>query len=142
MATRVARYAHKCNDQCMSESPEVAHWLEFDLADRMRKALRVSGVKAGEMADYLDVANGTVSTWINGRIVPSAQTLRLWAMRTGVPYAWLRDGETENPRPEPDGGLDVVRHPGLEPGTRWFRASEVGGEVISLPVREPLKHAS
>src|SRR5712664_1096210 len=64
----------------------------WDLPDRMRKALRHAGVEVQEMAEYLDVSRSTVSNWINGRIGPSTQTLRLWAMRTGVPYAWLKDG--------------------------------------------------
>lgn len=63
--------------------------LEFDLADRMRKALRVSDVSVQDMADFLGVTRGTVSTWINGHIHPSTQTLKLWAARTGVPYEWL-----------------------------------------------------
>jgi transcriptional regulator with XRE-family HTH domain len=66
---------------------------EFDLADRMRKALRTSGVGVQEMADYLGVARNTVSTWINGRIEPSTQTKRLWALRTGVSFEWLEHGE-------------------------------------------------
>jgi transcriptional regulator with XRE-family HTH domain len=62
---------------------------EWDLADRMRKSLRESGGGVQEMADYLDVSRTAVSSWINGRIRPTTQTLRLWAMRTGVPYEWL-----------------------------------------------------
>lgn len=79
---------------------------EFDLADRMRKALRTSHVGVQEMADYLGVARNTVSTWINGKIQPSMQTVRLWALRTGVPYVWLKDGRPhESPHPAgPEGG--------------------------------------
>lgn len=65
---------------------------EFDLADRMRKALRTADMGVQEMADYLGVARNTVSTWINGRIVPNRQTVLLWAMRTGVPLEWLESG--------------------------------------------------
>jgi transcriptional regulator with XRE-family HTH domain len=65
---------------------------QWDTADRMRKALREANVGVQEMADYLGVARNTVSTWINGRIRPSKQTLRLWSMRCGVPYRWLADG--------------------------------------------------
>ena len=65
----------------------------FDLADRMRKTLRESGASVQDMADYLGVTRGTVSTWINGRIEPSRQTLRLWAMATGFPVSWLETGE-------------------------------------------------
>jgi transcriptional regulator with XRE-family HTH domain len=62
---------------------------EWDTADRMRKALREAGIGVQEIADYLGVARNTVSTWINGRIEPSTQTLRLWALRCGVPFEWL-----------------------------------------------------
>jgi transcriptional regulator with XRE-family HTH domain len=72
---------------------------EFDRADRMRKALRVSGVGVQEIADYLGVARNTVSTWINGRIEPSTQTVRLWALKTGVPYEWLQTGRVDTPEP-------------------------------------------
>jgi transcriptional regulator with XRE-family HTH domain len=56
----------------------------------MRKALRHAGLGVAEMASYLDVTPRSVSNWINGRIAPSVQTLRLWSMRTGVPFEWLR----------------------------------------------------
>jgi transcriptional regulator with XRE-family HTH domain len=70
----------------LSEGASIPAW---DLTDRMRKSLRHAGMGVQEMADYLGVARNTVSTWINGKIDPSTQTLRLWAMRTGVPYEWL-----------------------------------------------------
>lgn len=79
-----------CNALRMTNDVEVTP--EWDLADRMRKALRHAGVAVQEIADYLEVDRSTVSTWINGRNQPSRQTLRLWAMRTGVPYAWLKEG--------------------------------------------------
>jgi transcriptional regulator with XRE-family HTH domain len=65
---------------------------EWDLADRMRKALRESGTGVQEMADYLDVSRTAVSTWINGRIRPGTQTLMLWAQKCGVSYDWLVSG--------------------------------------------------
>lgn len=68
------------------DAPAVPSW---DLADRMRKSLRHADVGVQDMADYLGVARNTVSTWINGRIEPSLQTLRLWALRCGVNYEWL-----------------------------------------------------
>jgi transcriptional regulator with XRE-family HTH domain len=76
----------------MTTEPAPAGVPEFDLADRMRKALRTSGVGVQEIADYLGVARNTVSTWINGRIEPNRQTIRLWAMRTGVSFEWLESG--------------------------------------------------
>lgn len=68
---------------------------QWDTADRMRKALRSAGIGVQEMADYLGVTRSTVSTWINGRIAPSTQTLRLWALRCGVPYDWLADTKAQ-----------------------------------------------
>ena len=79
----------------------------WDLADRMRKSLRHANISVQEIADYLGVARNTVSTWINGRIEPSTQTLRLWAMRTGVDYEWLRDGAN----PQVAGGIIAVYCP-------------------------------
>lgn len=75
---------------------------QWDIADRMRKALRTSGHTVQDMADYLDVSRGTVSTWINGRIPPSTQTVRLWALRTGVPYEWLAHGVIPDALPRVD----------------------------------------
>lgn len=87
----------------MTTAHDIYMVLEFDLADRMRKALRISGMGVSEMAEYLGVARNTVSTWINGKIRPSTQTLRLWALRTGVPYEWLLNGDAPH-RNNPDGG--------------------------------------
>jgi len=90
---------------------------EFDLADRMRKALRTSGVGVQEMADYLGVARNTVSTWINGRIVPDTRTLRLWALRTGVSFEWLEHGEVT---------------PANDPGTRATTTGRWSGNLVTL----------
>jgi transcriptional regulator with XRE-family HTH domain len=78
----------------LSTDGAVPRW---DLPDRMRKALRHSGVGVQEMADYLGVARSSVSNWVNGRVQPSTQTLRLWAMRCGVSYEWLTGGRSPHP---------------------------------------------
>ena len=83
---------------------------EFDTADRMRKTLRSSGVGVSEIAEYLGVGRNTVSNWINGRNPASVQTLRLWALRTGVPFEWLATGESPRPEgPEGDDGEGLPR---------------------------------
>jgi ribosome-binding protein aMBF1 (putative translation factor) len=88
-----------CDAPRMSEQPATPlRRPQWDVADRMRKALRVSGVGVQEIADYLGVTRSTVSTWINGRIEPSVQTLRLWAQQTGVSYEWLTQDD-DGPRP-------------------------------------------
>lgn len=83
----------------MTEPALISAAPPWDVADRMRKSLRHADIGVQEMAVYLGVARNTVSTWINGRIDPSTQTLRLWALRCGVPYDWLQNG---GPEPEPD----------------------------------------
>ena len=72
----------------MTEQPagDVPEW---DLADRMRKALRTAGVGPQEMADYLGVSRQSVGNWISGRVEPSFQTVRLWSIRTGVDLEWV-----------------------------------------------------
>lgn len=73
--------------------------LEWDVADRLRKSLRASGVGVQVMADYLGMSRNSISNWINGRAVPDHRTLMLWAMRTGVPLPWLEHGETPEHTP-------------------------------------------
>ncbi len=73
----------------MTTTEQIPAW---DLADRMRKALRHSGVGVQEMADYLGVSRHAVGTWISGRNRPGKPALRLWAMRCGVGYEWLVTG--------------------------------------------------
>jgi transcriptional regulator with XRE-family HTH domain len=83
----------------MSEQTAAPHGVpDWDTADRLRKALRHAGIGVQEIADYLDVSRTSVSNWINGRVDPSTQTLRLWALRCGVSYPWLADGEESRAR--------------------------------------------
>jgi transcriptional regulator with XRE-family HTH domain len=70
----------------------------------MRKALRTASLGVNDMADYLEVSRNTVSSWINGRITPSGQTLRLWSLRCGVPLEWLRTGQVPSPEPSAQRG--------------------------------------
>lgn len=81
----------------------------------MRKALREADLGVAEMADYLGVARGSVSNWINGRISPSVQTLRLWAMRCGVPYEWLVSGGVPQQSQHPASALRARQDSNLQP---------------------------
>lgn len=113
----------------------VKNLLDFDVADRMRKSLRVSEVSVQEMADYLGVQRNSVGRWINGHTNPSRQTLRLWALRTGVPFEWLETGrDAERPRPDgPDGGEEcAIRDSNPEPADYEPQPS---AEVIPLAPR-------
>jgi transcriptional regulator with XRE-family HTH domain len=77
--------------------------LRFGLPDRLGKALSVAGVPSNDMADYLGISRTTISNYINGRTEPKKQTLRLWAVRTGVPLEWLETGHLDGE----DGGPNM-----------------------------------
>jgi transcriptional regulator with XRE-family HTH domain len=83
--------------------------LAFDTADRLRKSLRVTGITVQQMADYLEVSRNTVSLWINGRGRIGSQSLRLWAIRTGIPYEWFRTGTLPDDKPGSSVGLSTRR---------------------------------
>jgi transcriptional regulator with XRE-family HTH domain len=80
---------------------------DWDVHDRVRKAMRNADVGVSQLADYMGVNRSTVSTWINGRIIPPMPALRVIAQRCEVPFEWLRDGDDSE-----------VRRQGLEPRTR------------------------
>lgn len=50
---------------------------EWEMRDRLRKALDVSGVGVSEMADELGVSRNAVGNWLAGRTKPS----RSWCTR-------------------------------------------------------------
>lgn len=104
----------------MTSAYDVGTIPEFDLGDRIRKALSVAGIGVGEIADYLGVTRQTVGSWINGRNGPSKAAVRLVALRTGVPFHWLETGEA--PPSGGDGGASEVRPEGFEPPTSWLGA--------------------
>jgi transcriptional regulator with XRE-family HTH domain len=110
----------------MSEQPASPPGIpEWDVSDRMRKALRHAHLGVQEIASYLDVDRSTVSTWINGRIDPSTQTLRLVALRCGVPYEWLATGRTGTEQEGPN-----------DPGPGTFSQFDGGGSHRSLAPRK------
>ncbi len=78
--------------------------LSFGLPDRLAKALDVANVSSIEMADYLGVSRTTISNYTSGRTPVKKQTLRLWAMRTGIPLVWIETGEFGDDDPG-DGGI-------------------------------------
>lgn len=86
----------------MSTQPDAPPVPQWDTADRMRKALRESAIGIEEMAEYLDVSRRSIGNWINGHVKPSKQTLRLWALRTGVSFDWLCHGDHAPCTPSPD----------------------------------------
>jgi transcriptional regulator with XRE-family HTH domain len=66
---------------------------QFDLSDRMRKALTVAHMGVTDMAHFLGVSRNTVGRYTSGRTRPDTRTLRLWAQACDVPFMWLAYGE-------------------------------------------------
>lgn len=66
---------------------------EMDMADRIRKALRVAEVSVNEIAEVVGMNRNTISAWINGRAKPNDSQLKKIALRTGAPVEWLKTGE-------------------------------------------------
>lgn len=84
--------------------------------DRLRKALDFADMSVQSMADYLEVSRNTVSNYISERTPIPGASIKLWAMRTGVPRQWLETGQA--PDGGPDGGAEVLaRSEGFEPPT-------------------------
>jgi transcriptional regulator with XRE-family HTH domain len=78
---------------------------EFDISDRLRKALRYAGVSVQEMAEELGMSRNSPGNYLNGRGVPDKRTLMVWALKTGVSYEWLATGKAQMRGPDGDGGL-------------------------------------
>lgn len=90
----------------------------FEVHDRADKAIRVAGITRAEVAEYIGIRPETMSRYLSGKSKFPTSALRLIALRTGVPFEWLKTGEPPSPG-DGDGG-SAVRHQGLEPRTRWF----------------------
>jgi transcriptional regulator with XRE-family HTH domain len=74
---------------------------DFDQADRLRRALRVSGISVQEMAEELQVSRNSVTNWINGHNSPRRRDLVGFAFKTGYPVKWLENGEGFDPNMPP-----------------------------------------
>lgn len=77
----------------MPSSAPYVFVFQFDLADRLRKSLRVREVSVQDMADHLGLSRNTVSSWINGRSRPGRPQLLAWADRVDAPLSWLVTGK-------------------------------------------------
>lgn len=86
----------------MSTQPMFVFRFEMDMADRIRKALRVSEVSVHEIAEVVGINRNMVSAWINGRAKPNDTQLKKISMRTGAPVEWLKSGDMY--AGGPDGG--------------------------------------
>lgn len=56
---------------------------------RMGLALEYGSVSINEMARHLGASRTTISNYLHGRTQPRRADLIAWAMKCGVPFAWL-----------------------------------------------------
>jgi transcriptional regulator with XRE-family HTH domain len=67
---------------------------QWTTGDRLRKAREQTGLGRSDFADELGVSRNTVMNYESGRTQRHARiVLRAWALRTGVPFEWLRTGD-------------------------------------------------
>ena len=116
-------------------------------ARRVRALMAEMQMKSATVAGALGLSAPAFSRRRVGDLAFSLDEIEAIARLLGVNPAYLLGfTEDRNPRPAgPDGGLDVVRHQGLEPRTRWCGASRrhlsVARVAEVLPFR-PLERAA
>lgn len=65
---------------------------EFDLSDRIRKAMRHAGYDYRGLADRIEVSKSSIGNWVNGATTPRRRDLRLLAEACNVDLEWLMFG--------------------------------------------------
>lgn len=65
---------------------------EWTLPWRLQRSLAHAGMSVEDMAAELGLSRQVLSRWLNDRSVPRTAYLKLWALRTGVPFDWLTGG--------------------------------------------------
>lgn len=84
------------------------HIPQWTAADRLRKARIAAGLSQNELADRIGCGINTISNYETGATTNVRRmVMRQWALATGVPEAWLRDGI--EPIHSPDPGTQSAR---------------------------------
>jgi transcriptional regulator with XRE-family HTH domain len=105
----------------------------WNLADKLRKSLEHAQVETETMAAYLEVHPNTIRNWTAGRTRPPASAVKLWAMRTGIPYEWF------NPEvAQPDIPGHTRRPAGIPAQPATPGHAPVENEITRLRKRIPL----
>ncbi len=72
---------------------------------RLQMALGHAGLTVQDMADELEMARSSLSRWLNGHgAAPRKVFVKQWALKCGVSYDWLQNGESPRPDEDPNGG--------------------------------------
>lgn len=69
----------------------------WTLGDRLRKARLTTGLGIVEFADKVGISRVTVRNAESDRTEPHKNTVKMWALATGVSYEWLLNGKTPPP---------------------------------------------
>lgn len=75
-----------------SAEPEL-HIPEINLGVRMLLARKSAGLEQTELEERIGVSRRSIQNYERGRTRPSRPVLLSWALATGVPLAWLTEGE-------------------------------------------------
>lgn len=70
----------------------------WSLQDRLRKARQHAQLEQDELAERIGVSPNTISNYETGRTTRHQRVvLRQWALATGVPLAWIIEGDDIGP---------------------------------------------
>lgn len=96
---------------------------QFQLHHRLALALEASGVEPADMAEDLGVHVNSIHNWMGGRTNPKLGMIKLWALRTGVPYTWILDGVEPGDSPEQVKRPDRWTVPSLKISSNYLLAA-------------------
>lgn len=105
---------------------------EIQVHHRLRIAREWAGLEQSELADLIGISRQSVSKAESGKTEPRRITLNAWALATGVPVSWLRNGEapgTNGPEGDGDGGAT----PPTPNADKWSSCDSAGdANVVQL----------
>lgn len=81
---------------------------QWTLGDRLRKARHEAGIDITDMADDIGVTPRTISNYELDATRAPKLVIRQYALRTGVPVAWLEGGTFH---PEGDNVRVIIGYP-------------------------------
>ncbi|QKY80038.1 immunity repressor [Gordonia phage Doggs] len=105
---------------------------EIQVHHRLRIAREWAGLEQSELADRIGISRQSVSKAESGKTEPRRITLNAWALATGVPVSWLRNGETpgtDGPGGDGDGGVTPPT-----PNADKSSSRDSAGQAIIVPL--------
>lgn len=84
----------------MTKNTQAGQTPEWTIADRLRKARELTGMKQNEFADEIGISRGTVSNYERGLGPFKRPYLLAWALGAGVPLEWLTNTESPPKTPQ------------------------------------------